>query len=379
VGVHVLVDSPAGLSSAVRALEGADRLYLDTEFESSRGRCTLSLLQVSCGGPVYLVDALRLADLGPLRAVLNTTGTEWVVHAGRQDVELIVDRLGLSGRPPVVDTQVAWALLTAESAVSLAYLSFRLLGLRAPKAFQTDDWMRRPLTEPQLRYAASDVEHLRDLLAHLDREATARGRAEIVRQATSDQLWPEAEPREKLTLASFRNAWQLGAESQAALRALVDWYAAQDPESRAEGPDPRTLMAIAARLPATTAELQRLRGVPRRWASQHGEQIVLVMNEAARTAAQSEFLTLAPAPYATFFDYKLDAWLLTMRAELCEELQAAPELLLPKRLLYRLGQALVAEAAHHDLRNVISGWRAALLADAIAQYVVQHPPPSQRQ
>jgi ribonuclease D len=376
--VHQLVDTPAGLSGAVRALEGADRLYLDTEFESARGRCTLSLLQVSRGERVYLVDALRLTDLGPLRAVLNTAGTEWVVHAGRQDVELIQRRLALVGRAPVFDTQVAWALLTAEAAVSLAYLSYKLLGIRAGKALQTDDWMRRPLTDPQLEYAASDVEHLPDLFAHLDREARARRRGELVRLATCDQLWPEAEPPEKLTLASFRNAWQLGPESQAALRALVDWHASLDPDSRADGPDARALTAMAARLPATAAELERLRGVPRRWAAQHAEQVISIMSEAARTAAHSEFVTLVPSPYATFFDYRLDAWLHAMRAELCEQLQAAPELVLPRRLLSRIGQAVVGGATAADLSRVITGWRATLLGGAVERYVEQHPAPRER-
>ncbi|MBN1607620.1 MAG: HRDC domain-containing protein [Polyangiaceae bacterium] len=373
--VYELVDTPAGLSCAARALAGADRLYLDTEFQSAHGRCTLSLVQISRGERVFVVDALRLSDLSPLGPVMNTTSTEWVVHAGRQDAQLLTSRLGLGGRPRVFDTQVAWALLTAEAAVSLAYLSYRLLGIRPGKAFQTDDWMRRPLTDPQLEYAASDVEHLPDLLAHLDREASARHRAGLVRLATADQLWPEPELPEKLTLASFRNAWHLGLESQAALRALVDWYAAQPAESRADGPDPRTLMAMAARLPTSATELERLRGVPKRWAAQHAERVISIMNDAAHTAAPSEFIALTPSPYATFFDYRLDAWLQTMRAELCERLQAAPDLLLPRRHLSRIGQAVVGGASAAELSKVITGWRATLLEDAIERYVEQHPPP----
>jgi ribonuclease D len=373
--VHELVDTPSGLSRAVQALRGADRLYVDTEFESARGRCTLSLLQVSRGERVFVVDALSVTDLGPLLAVFEVTETEWVVHAGRQDLELIVSRLDLDRRPQVFDTQVAWALLTAEAAVSLAYLSYRLLGIRSAKAFQTDDWIRRPLTDAHLRYAASDVEHLPRLFAHLHGEAAARRRADLVRLATSDQLWPEPEPPAELTLGSFRNAWHLGPESQAALRALVEWYGAQDSDCRASGPDQRALIAMAARLPTSGAELERLRGVPKRWAAQHAERVVGIMNEAAAHASETEFVALVPSPYATFFDYRLDAWLLTMRADVCEKLQAAPELLLPKRLLDRIGQAAAGGAAGADLSRVITGWRAILLGDAVERYVEQHPPP----
>ena len=134
---------------------------------------------------------------------------------------------------------------------------------------------------------------------------------------------------------------------------------------------------MAARLPASAAELERLRGVPRRWAAQHAEQAISVMNEAARTAAHGECVALVPSPYATFFEYRLDAWLQTMRAELCDELQVAPEMLLPRRLLDRIGQAVVGASAV-DLSSVITGWRAALLEDAVERYIEQHPPPGER-
>lgn len=369
--MYELVDTPARLSKAIHALQGADRLYLDTEFESTKQGSTLCLLQVSRGQCVYLIDALGLTDLTALVPVFGAP--EWVVHAGRQDVELVLSRLELEKRPTVFDTQVAWALLGAESAVSLAYLAYRVLGVRSSKALQTDDWVRRPLKGPQLEYAAADVEHLPALHAYLEKEAVARRREALVRHATSDQLWPEAEPPDRLTLASFRHAWQLGPESQSALRALVGWYGAQDPSTRVNGPEPRVLMAIAARLPTTASELERIRGIPKRWCAKHAERIIALTTEAVETAGQREFVVLTPPPYATFFDYRLGAWLEVMRADVCEKLQASPDLLLPKRLLHRIGQALVTRT---PLASVVTGWRAALVEDTLQQFIERHPPPT---
>jgi acetyl/propionyl-CoA carboxylase alpha subunit len=90
---------------------------------------------------------------------------------------LLMSRLRLDARPRVFDTQVAWALVTAEASVSLAYLVFRVLGLRTTKAHQADDWMRRPLPTNQLAYAACDVAHLPELRARLFEAALRIARA----------------------------------------------------------------------------------------------------------------------------------------------------------------------------------------------------------
>jgi len=138
-------------------------------------------------------------------------------------------------------------------------------------------------------------------------------------------------------------------------------------------------MAMAARLPMTPGELGRIRGVPKRWCAKHGERAVTLIREAVQTTQDSGFVALAPPPYATFFDYRFDAWLETMRAEVCEQLQAAPDLLLPKRLLHRIGQAVASGAPLDGPGGIVTGWRAELLAPALRRHIEQHPPPRKTQ
>ncbi|HEX2872495.1 MAG TPA: hypothetical protein VHP33_14600, partial [Polyangiaceae bacterium] len=141
---YVLVDSQAALESAARALADCPRLYLDTEFESGRGPTRLCLLQISSGSEIFLVDTLKLGKLDPLGAVFARPEVEWVFHAGLQDLALIEERLHVSAPQRLFDTQVAYALVTAESNVALAYLRYQLLGTRSGKAHQADDWLARP-------------------------------------------------------------------------------------------------------------------------------------------------------------------------------------------------------------------------------------------
>src|SRR5690606_32948486 len=174
----------------------------------------------------------KLRDLSPLREVFVHHEVEWVLHAGLQDIELLVQALGAPAPTKIFDTQIAWALLGPEASVSLSYLKFKVLGIRAGKPHQADDWLRRPLPESQLRYAASDIEHLPAIRAELGARAEARNRLEIIYQASREVAEPSVAPDAELSLSSFRNAWQLNRRTQAALRFLIQWYNARPPQER---------------------------------------------------------------------------------------------------------------------------------------------------
>src|SRR5688572_23133926 len=115
-----LIETDAALAALSRSLSEARYLFLDTEFDSSRAGKTLSLIQVSAGEEIFVVDALRLDRLEPLARVMTRPGVTWVVHAGREDWELLVERFGRLRPKRLFDTQVAWALLGPEAGVSLA-------------------------------------------------------------------------------------------------------------------------------------------------------------------------------------------------------------------------------------------------------------------
>lgn len=367
-----LIDSHSGLEDACRALSGAPRLYLDTEFESSREGKLLSLVQLTRGREIYLVDALRLRALEPLARVLGDT--EWVLHAGAQDVPLLVERLGLREPPPLFDTQVAWALIGPEYSVSLAYLEHRLLGLRAEKTHQLDDWKRRPLPPAQLSYAAADVEHLEELQRRLSERAAALGRAEVIAEASRELLWPAPEPPTRLSLDSFRNAWQLDPHGQAALRCLVSFCNALPERERRFAPETKTLLAIASRLPESGDELARLKGVPRRFAAEHGEHLAGLIMRATAEADAADFVPIEPPPYATFEEIRVDGWLSLARASLSEELSIAPELALPSRVLRPMRDAMLGEGRADAALAGLEGWRARVLGPAFRRYAEAHPP-----
>lgn len=368
------IQSPAALKAAARALSGHQRLFIDTEFESSRESRTLCLLQISVGEEVYLIDSLRLPSLADLRPIFSNPEVEWVLHAGQQDVLLLMEALQLKDIPAIFDTQIAWGLLSPEPSVSLAYLQYKLLGLRTAKAHQADDWKRRPLPQSQLDYAASDIAHLPELRQLLTERLSQKQREQVVLDASRDALVPTEDPLPDLSLDSFRNAWQLDPPSQAALRAILSWYNKLPHNKKVSTPVPKTLLAIASRLPETVQDLARIKGVPPNWCKRYGAELVTLMNQAAAATQSADFIPIDPPAYATFEEIRLDAYLATLRAEVCTELVVAPELVMPTRVLRRLRQGLLSAGKAGAARE-LEGWRYHLCSETIQAYLTEHPPP----
>jgi ribonuclease D len=342
-----LIATPSELPELNQALRGAQTLYLDTEFESNRSGIELCLLQIS-------------------------TGTEWVLHAGQQDVMLLGERLDLHQRPRVFDTQIAWSLSTVEHSVSLAYAQFRALGLRATKAHQADDWVRRPLPASQLAYAAADVEHLPHLHAFLKQRVTALGRAQVVPLASAESIWAEGAPPSLLSLDSFRNAWQLDHQGQAALRYLIQWFNQLPEREREHAPENKTLLSLASRLPRSVDDLQRIKGVPRGWSRELAQSLVTGLTKAAAEADVAGFTPIDPPAYATKRELLVDGWLAAARSEVCVSLEVAPEIALPARIMKGLRGHVLGHGGA-GVAAALDGWRRTLLAPALTRFASEFP------
>jgi ribonuclease D len=358
------VTTRGALEAACRQLDGAGRYFVDTEFRSAKGGHTLSLIQIAADDApeVVIVDALAVRDCTPLAAALARPGAEWVVHAGRQDVDLLCEHLGLADPPALFDTQVAWALLGPESGVSLAYLLYRCFGERPAKAHQVDDWIRRPLSESQLAYAAADATCLQRLYGVIAPRLAEAGRAGWVAGASLEQCRPPAPPPKRLALDSFRNAWQLTGEQLAALQFLIGWHNDLDAAARDDAPGREAVFAIARALPATGRAMAQIRGVWGRWADRHGDALAGRMLEATRAAAAGAVPD--PPPYATFERICLDGWWRAARAEVSAAAGVAPEIAFPKPVGVWVVNRLEAlgTARRVELADEFDGWRADALA-----------------
>ena len=362
-----VLSTASDLDLALRELGGAPRYYIDTEFESSKRGKQLSLIQVSRGDEVYIVDALTLASLEPLGEVLFDSRAEWVLHAGLQDVELLLERFGRDAPPAAFDTQVVWGLTGPEASVSLAFLQFKVLGIRSNKGYQADDWLRRPLPPAQLEYAARDIAHLPAIEGHLRARTQKLGREGVIHEVCRELLLPAPAAPTALTFESFRNAWQLDGAGQGALRALCEWH--NNLPRSANTLQSRTLLSIASRMPQSVRDLSHIKGVSPSQCKSYGAQIVALCASARASSPPGD--ALEPSDYASFDDMLREARLMLVRAESCAAASIAPDLALPMALVRRMHLRAKAAGSLAAAGQELTGWRAEVLEPHFTRHLQQ--------
>src|ERR687884_454429 len=169
------------LAHACARLARRPFVTVDTEFlRESTYYPVLCVAQMASSDEAVVVDALAKGiDLGPFYALMSNEAVLKVFHAARQDIEIVWHMAGLIPHP-IFDTQVAAMVLGYGDSISYEQLVQRITGDQLDKSSRFTDWSRRPLSEAQIAYAASDVTHLRDVFLALDADLHARGRAEWV-------------------------------------------------------------------------------------------------------------------------------------------------------------------------------------------------------
>lgn len=293
-----LVIAQGQLDTAVFRMQSATRLAIDTEFMRERTYYPqLCLVQVATDSDCFLVDPLCGLDLASLYALLCDRSRTKILHAARQDLEV----LQLSGRAvpaPVFDTQIAAGLLGMPPQVGYAELVARRLGHSIDKAQTRTDWSRRPLSAEQLAYAADDVHHLLQLHTELAAELAATGRGRWLAEEAGELENPalyRTEPGE--AWRRLKGIGRLPPREQAVARALAEWR-----ERRAVASDrPRgwilsdeALLAVASLAPGTLAELEGIRALPPAVVRKHGEELLGLIGGALAEGAGGHLVEPMP-------------------------------------------------------------------------------------
>ncbi len=275
---YELITDPETLTRAVRDLEGAPLLALDTEASSfHRYQERVCLVQLSDRRRNLLIDPLAITDLGPLGALLADPGMQVVIHDADYDLRILAKYHGIRVEN-VFDTLVAAELLN-EPEIGLAALLLKYQGVQVDKKFQKADWSERPLPAPMLDYAAGDTAHLialRDQLESRLREKDRWTWAEEEFALLTDapfNLPVDEEP----TFLKVKGAKVLRPHQLAVLREVHGWR-----EGLAKKLDRapfmvlgnEVLIGLATEPPASVRELADRKGVNERLVQRHGRDIM---------------------------------------------------------------------------------------------------------
>lgn len=199
-----------------------DAIAMDTEFMREKTYyAELALVQLGRPGEVLLLDA---PALGPDPAILELLRAQAlkVMHSASEDLQALQRAYGELPRP-LFDTQIAAGLCGMDPGLSYQKLVDQLCGVQLEKGETRSDWMRRPLSEAQLRYAADDVRYLLEIWQTLSQRLQTLGRLPWLQedcQRLLDGADADDDPHPHLAL---RPAQGLPREAQALLRRLLLW------------------------------------------------------------------------------------------------------------------------------------------------------------
>lgn len=359
-----LISTAEEFEDVVSALAEAGEYAVDTEFHRERTYyAQLALVQLGWDDTIVLVDPLAV-DIAPLARVFEGQGLA-IMHACRQDLEVLERHCG---RLPerIVDTQLM-AGFVGYVTPSLANLVERELGIKLPKGDRLTDWLRRPLTEAQQRYAASDVAHLVEIHDRLRRRLAERDRLGWFEQAMVEMLAESRGPRDPdEAWRRIKELRHLKGRDLGVARRVAAWR-----ERRAAEIDvtPRFVLSdlavvgVAVSRPTTAEELRAIRGVdgralkPNVTAELLSEVADAVTNppRSEPRAAQAELpAELRPAlPLVSAWvtqvsrDLEIEAALLATRADLEEFLRGDESA--------RLARGWRAEVVGTPIRRLLSG------------------------
>ena len=136
---------------------------VDTEFRrTTKNNMKLALMQVNDSNEIYLIDCLQIKEPKEICSFLSSQDTKKIFHSCREDIEAIYSWTK-QGVLNIYDTQIANSLLAGSFSISYQALVKEKMGLVVSKDETRTNWLRRPLTESQLNYAAFDVYYLIDL------------------------------------------------------------------------------------------------------------------------------------------------------------------------------------------------------------------------
>jgi ribonuclease D len=278
---------------------------------------------------------------------------------------------------PLFDTQLAAAFAGYGFSLGYAGLVKATLNTEIPKAETRSDWLARPLSAAQLKYAALDVAHMLVVYGKLLQSLKANGRLEWVR-ADCAELVVNARRHDDFsrTYHKVGLAWKLRPQELMVLRELCIWREIEARDSNV----PRNRLAketalweMARKQPRDRGQLQKIADLPSRSLNDHADQLLDIIAQSA-AAPESEWPPRLPFPLSLDEGPLLKQLKKTAR-EIAEGLDVPVEALVRKKDYEFLVRS--ARRGEFELPERLTGWRKPLLGEpllaAAREYIRLHP------
>lgn len=268
-------------------------LAIDTEFmRVSTFYPKAGLIQVGDNGNNFLLDPLALTDWQPFIDILVNPGICKVIHSCSEDLVLFYSQFKCAPSP-LFDTQRAAAFLGFGFSLSYQNLVLKLMDTVLEKSETRSDWLQRPLSSDQIKYAALDVAHLPALFRILNQRLQQQGflqyfntdceqLSQVAKNAEDEAGWAEI-------YLGMGASWRLDRAQLGVLKHLCIWR-----ENIARVRDkPRTWIArdadmieLAEKRPMDRASLGQIKELSRNLYQQDASTILGIIADSQPVSVQ---------------------------------------------------------------------------------------------
>ena len=171
-----LIDDEIKLDDLIEKIKSLKVISVDTEFEWRRTyHPRLSLIQICDGNDVFLIDCLLCKNIEKVKFIFESVQILKVFHAVRSDTTVLFSSLGIKTNN-VFDVQIAEKIINNLDVKSYSYLVEKYINLSINKSETNSNWMKRPFSNNQLKYASEDVEFLIDIYTKQNKLLDKKGK-----------------------------------------------------------------------------------------------------------------------------------------------------------------------------------------------------------
>jgi ribonuclease D len=345
-------------------------IAVDTEFMRSDTFYPIAgLIQIGDGVQCYLIDPLTITDFSSLRDLCLDEAVIKVLHSCSEDIEVFERVLG-AVPSPIFDTQIAAAFAGFGYSLGYAPLVKAVLNTEVPKDETRSDWLQRPLSESQIKYAALDVAHMLIVYGKILQTLKNTERLHWVKDDCADMV-EKAQKQDDFgeVYRKVGFAWKLRTQELATLRDLCRW---REIEARARD-IPRNrllkeqvLWEMARKQPQDIAQLQRIADIPSRTLRSDAQTLLDIIKASAASDATTWPLRVEQ-PLAQAEGPLVKALKQFVRG-IAEQLNIPPEILIRKKEY----EAIVRSGLNggdYQLPKRLQGWRYQVIGEGLLDIV----------
>ena len=354
-----LITEDSALAEVCAFARQQSAVALDTEFVRTRTLYPqLGLIQLYAGDEVALIDPTTIQDFFPFIALLADDHVTKVLHACGEDLEVFQHTFQQLPQP-MCDTQVMANFLGFANSPGFATLVQHYFQIEIDKGASRTDWLARPLSDTQLRYAAADVWYLLPLYQQMQAQLAQTEWQSAVKNECEFLLNKRAHSGKYPDTAYFAipNAWKLNSLELMRLKILAKWRMQEAMKRdlalnfvvRSEN-----LWAVAKYNPKSTSALLEL-GLSTSEVRIHGKKLLQLLEQVKRIDPKDYPLMIQRLTGDPRYKTALKA-LQQKLTEITPE-NLPQELIASRRSLENLMKWHWLNATKEDLPELLQGWR----------------------